>query len=681
MEDLFRLENTTIDGKYRVDKVVGEGGFGVVYRGWRPSFDDAVAIKCLKIPHDFSEEARRRFLERFREEGKLLARLSKAHLSIVQVYDSGVFQNSSGATVPYLVLEWLEGRDLGRVLRDRGKPFSQAEAVTLLRPAMEAIAVAHGMRIAHRDLKPANLFLVRSDAGPRVKVLDFGIAKAMQEGESAAQQSTRTSSSFSAFSPTYGAPEQFQYAPTGPWTDVHALALILVELITGRTPLDGRHQFELFTSAVSTQRPTPRTRGAEVNEAFEAACSRALSLDPKVRQADAGELLRELLAACGRELDSASALLEELCASDEIVPRPSEIARAPTVTSQTPNEPDAVGASQPTIAGPGSPDPRQAPTAQDIASAPTQPSGRPVVREPSALIPAQDAPAITGPATTMPAATLVKKSRLGLIVGIGAAVILLGAGAAFAGLGGLFLVARTAPPPPPPVSRDQPVAIAPSAQPPAHLLAVPGGTFNLGFAEGPESERPVVRTTVAGFQLEDTETTVGMYRGCVQAGRCTEAGTGPLCNWNQEGREQHPINCVDWNQAVAYCAWAGRRLPTEQEWEYAARGTDGRRFPWGNQFGDARACTANGAKGSGTCAVGSFRTGSNAFGHQDLVGNVWEWTASPGCSYSEPSCDSPTKVLRGGSFLDKDPSFLRATSRLLRPPSTRVNNFGFRCAR
>jgi len=680
MEDLFHLEQTTIDGKYRVDKVIGEGGFGVVYRGWRPSFDDAVAIKCLKIPHDFSEEARRRFLERFREEGRLLARLSKAHLSIVQVYDSGVLQSSAGATVPYLILEWLDGRDFGRVLRDRSKPFTQAEAVTLLRPAMEAIAVAHGMRIAHRDLKPANLFLVRTDAGPRVKVLDFGIAKAMQEGESAAQQSTRTSSSFSAFSPTYGAPEQFQYAPTGPWTDVHALALILVEMITGRTPLEGRHQFELFTSAVSKERPTPRTRGGEVNEAFEAVCSRALSLDPKERHADAGELLRDLLAACGDELGTASTLLEDLCAPDESAPRPSEIARAATVTS-SPLEPEALAASQPTAAGPGSPEPRQLATAHDLASAPTQPSGRPVSRQASNTTPSPEPPAITGPAITMPAPAPARKSRLGLMIGVGAAVLVLGAGAAAAvGLSGMFLVARTPAPPPPVVSRGNAPAAAPSAQPPAQLLEIPGGTFNLGFAEGPDSERPVVRTTVAAFQLEESEATVAMYRGCVQAKRCTEPGTGPLCNWAQEGRDQHPVNCVDWNQAAAYCAWAGRRLPTEQEWEYAARGTDGRRFPWGNQFADTRACSAGSSKGA-SCVVGSFRAGNNAFGQQDMVGNVWEWTASAGCSYSEPSCVSPSKVLRGGSFLDKELTFLRATSRLLRPPSTRVNNFGFRCAK
>lgn len=100
--------------------------------------------------------------------------------------------------------------------------------------------MAHGMRIAHRDLKPANLYVM--SGGGRLKVLDFGIAKAMPEGETATQRATQTQSGFSSFSTGYGAPEQFQskkYGPTGPWTDVHALGLILVEMVTGRPPLDG----------------------------------------------------------------------------------------------------------------------------------------------------------------------------------------------------------------------------------------------------------------------------------------------------------------------------------------------------------------------------------------------------------------------------------------------------------
>jgi serine/threonine-protein kinase len=145
--------------------------------------------------------------------------------------------------VPFLVLEWLEGRDLASELAARRSPLSEAEAVALLRPAVEALAFAHELGIAHRDVKPQNLFVTRTARGLTLKVLDFGIAKAMQEGETATALATKTSSGFQAFSPVYGAPEQFaskKHGQTGPWTDVHALGLVLTEMVSGQSPYKGK---------------------------------------------------------------------------------------------------------------------------------------------------------------------------------------------------------------------------------------------------------------------------------------------------------------------------------------------------------------------------------------------------------------------------------------------------------
>lgn len=301
--DVFALVGTTIDNRYRVDEVVGEGGFGVVYRGYHLAFKRAVAVKCLKVPVHFTASAQGLFLEKFREEGAFLSGLS--HPAIVRVFDFSVIDLPGPRQVPYLVLEWLEGRELQVVLEERRRSergrFSEAEAIALLRPAIEAVALAHSNKIAHRDLKPANLFEHRTPNGPVLKVLDFGIAKAMQEGETATQLSTRTSSGFSAFSAGYGAPEQFitkRFGATGPWTDVHALGLILVELVSGRRALDGEENIELYEASTATTRPTPRARGAAVSDAFEAVCARALALDPRARFRDAGEL--------GAALDSLS---------------------------------------------------------------------------------------------------------------------------------------------------------------------------------------------------------------------------------------------------------------------------------------------------------------------------------------------------------------------------------------
>ena len=196
--DPFGLVGQALARKYLIEACVGEGGFAVVYRAKHLAFDRPVAVKCLKVPPHFTPEGQRLFLERFREEGQRLFELSE-HPSIVKVFDFDTTERN----VPYLVLEWLEGKELATELGERAQrgqgPYPEAEALSLVRPAVEALAHAHALGIAHRDVKPANLFLVRSARGLGLKVLDFGIAKAMQEGETATALVTKTSSGFQAF--------------------------------------------------------------------------------------------------------------------------------------------------------------------------------------------------------------------------------------------------------------------------------------------------------------------------------------------------------------------------------------------------------------------------------------------------------------------------------------------------
>lgn len=315
VEDVFELVGETIS-KYRVDEVVADGFFAVVYRGWHVDFDQPIAIKCLKVPF----EARKQFLENFRNEGKFLSSLSRRHQSIVHVYDCGEFEVRGGYSVPYLVLEWLPGRDLRAVLNERlasGRgPYDQREAVALLKPVLEAIAAAHSgdPSIAHRDLKPENIFVMENASTVTIKVLDFGIAKAMPERKLSTRAATGLPGSLPFFSEKYGAPEQFRrgnsgYGASGPWTDVHALGLILVELVTGRPALDGEDIFGLMASATATKRPTPRARGAgsRVSDQFEAVCAKALALNPSDRFRDARALLNALQVSEQRPSPAASA--------------------------------------------------------------------------------------------------------------------------------------------------------------------------------------------------------------------------------------------------------------------------------------------------------------------------------------------------------------------------------------
>jgi formylglycine-generating enzyme len=171
----------------------------------------------------------------------------------------------------------------------------------------------------------------------------------------------------------------------------------------------------------------------------------------------------------------------------------------------------------------------------------------------------------------------------------------------------------------------------------------------------------------------------------VQRGDCTPPATtgsykgrdtGPKveCNGDRPHRRNHPVNCVDWDQATAYCRSVGKRLPTEEEWEYAARGgAEGRTYPWGDAKPGNQLCWSRGHHRTNTCAVGSFPRG--AYGLVDMAGNVWEWTASV---YKTGDAD---RVVRGGNWLDDEASDVRGAVRLSYAPSDRNEFSGFRCAR
>jgi serine/threonine-protein kinase len=181
--DPFQLAGATIEGKYKVIAVVGDGGFGVVYRGVHAGFDEPIAVKCLKLPHALDDKQKKGFLEQLREEGRLLHRLSRSTSGIVQALDVGALTTPSGTWAPYLILEWLDGETLADHLDRRhagGQGAYELEgAIRLLEPAARALGVAHAMSVAHRDVKPQNLFVTKAAGATTLKVLDFGIAKVL----------------------------------------------------------------------------------------------------------------------------------------------------------------------------------------------------------------------------------------------------------------------------------------------------------------------------------------------------------------------------------------------------------------------------------------------------------------------------------------------------------------------
>jgi eukaryotic-like serine/threonine-protein kinase len=282
-----------------------------------------------------------------------------------------------------------------------------------------------------------------------------------------------------------------------------------------------------------------------------------------------------------------------------------------------------------------------------------------------------------------------------------------------------------------PVANAEPVTRATDC--PEGMILIPAGTFTMGADEsyGDSDERPAHEVELSAYCIDRTEVTVARYRACTAgpglAPTCAVLPEGedfkffdaqqlayydPFCNAGHTDREQHPINCVDWSQALAFCRWAGGRLPTEAEWEYAARGRDKRRYPWGNEPSTAKYLNACGSEclasqeraglpdvsamfeGDdgfvGTAPVGSFPAGASPFGVQDMLGNVWEWTADWKEPYSAERATNPRgpqesdggeRVIRGISSWGGEHAEYGLTARGGHIPTVRLSVGGFRCVR
>ena len=225
---------------------------------------------------------------------------------------------------------------------------------------------------------------------------------------------------------------------------------------------------------------------------------------------------------------------------------------------------------------------------------------------------------------------------------------------------------------------------------PAGMAYIPAGSFLMGDADTlSNGAQPPHMVTLSAYCMDLTEVTVAAYRGCTAPG-CTTPSTGTYFNWGVAGRDNHPINGVDWNQSRAYCQWRGVDLPTEAQWEYAARGSDvtNHIYPWGNAAPASQLCWNRYPTPGSTCPVQSYPLGNSPFGLFDMAGNVIEWTRDFYANYPSAAASDPTgptsgasRVLRGGAWNDSA-SVVRAAYRFDgRSPTYRDGSTGFRCAR
>ena len=615
---------------YRLEEEIARGGMGIVYRGVHIIFDQVVAIKAIYPELTLNPELR----ERFMNEAKIQYRLQ--HPNIVQLREFLIEQGKF-----YIVMEFIEGETLADHLRRLSRPMMASEAIEIFRQALEGLGFAHAQGVIHRDIKPSNIMLARDGAA---KLTDFGIARALGTAKL-----TRTGTTLG--TPAYMSPEQIQGTKLDHRTDIYSMGIMLYEMLTGRVPFerpkDSDSDFLILAAHIS-QAPTPPSQlVAEIPLFLEAAILKALEKRPENRFASCQEFQAAIAPPPLREtvvVETAPELVKP------IQPPPKSFQHG-----EAPRPPD--------------------PKAKEPAPAPRSPAPEPELPpKPKRLTPQ--------PSSAQSRTIQKEGSPRLLAASLAIAAVLVIAAA----LAWVYWPSHPKPPNVGTLVRENPKPATLRNNPKDHLnyVWIPPGTFMMGCSPGDkeclEDEKPAHQVRITkGFWIGQTEVTVGAYKRFAAAtGR--QMPDAPTFNsgW---ANDNMPIVNVTWDEAHDYCTWAGGRLLTEAEWEYAARGgsTEAR-------YGNLDEIAWYGQNSGGrTHEVAQKR--ANGFGLYDMLGNVWEWVND---WYDEnyyqhsPSQDPPGpesgqyRVLRGGAWVSL-PRFARVSLRGWGDPSYRDDLNGFRC--
>ncbi len=621
--------------RFRIVRRLGTGGMGTVFLAQQIGVGNrSVALKILR--RQLLEDPE--FLLRFEAEAASTGRIH--HPNVVTVYESG--QGDDGT--PYIAMEFLEGETLRQALKWRG-PVPVAEGAEILTQAARGLNSAHKLGMIHRDLKPDNIFLTHGDEGELiVKIVDFGISKLK---ESVAH----TQAGMVLGTPPYMSSEQASGMPSDQLdarSDVYSLGVVAYEMLSGRLPFQSTTPLGYLRKHMLDDPPPFRTAapGVSIPRAVEETVMQALKKEREDRYPTALDFARAFAAAV------AAAEVNQALPSTKVVVAPAASEPVALRRRVTDAKPEAKVAVQ-------TPPPIAKEKRSEVPSAPPKPAPAP----PEANRP--PAPASPPHFRTVESSGWIRY----VIVGLAVIVVL----TAIA-----YYLLKSPVPPPGPTSEATGGARPPSV----NVIEIPGATFTMGRNNPNEpQERPPHLVAVAAFKIDKRPVTNTQYVDFVRkAGHRIPNG---WANGNYpQGQAEWPVTGVSWQDANDYCASKGERLPTEAEWEYAARGTDGRVYPWGSDFSSTLTDSAEAALGRPE-AVGAHHDAVSPFGVMDMSGNVWEWTADdykpyPGgnAAFTIPA---DAKVIRGGSY-QSDRYHVTATTRNLDHASTRSAAIGFRCA-
>lgn len=704
-----------LEGKYQIECRLGQGGMGVVYKARHAFLKTQLAIKII-LPDLVGNDPQ--LVTRFRQEA--LAAAAIRHQNVVGVTDYGVIDGR----IPFLVMEYVEGESLHDLLARR-KTLPAEEALELISAIAAGVGAAHHQGIVHRDLKPLNIMICsdRPNMSQAVKILDFGLAK-IKSGELLGSFVQAQTTGLMG-SPYYMAPEQWADDDVDSRSDIYSLGVMLFQMLAGDVPFKGSSIPAIMKKHISDPPPSIASFGVASSIELESAVARTLEKDPQKRTPTVEIMVEDLTRAVRGE-----AITAQHMTFGRTLPTSSLKIKTHPPQSKIFVDNVAVGLSQDSgelllegiqsgnhllrvshdgfhdwvgnIVCDGSPVEVVAELSSGFGAdaIPKPESSIPVVsgttslggtkaaqdqmrKSGSGFEGSMDVP-LTGP-------SVPKSSNMPLIYGaaglIGLIVLLgLGVGGAyFAGfIGGSEPIADSQTPRPSPKTTPSPAVQTVKPE----MISIPGGTFKMGRNDGELAERPEHEVTVAPFKMDKTEVTNAEYMQFVK-----EAKHVTPSNWSDgrplPGTEDRPVSYVSAEDAIAFAKWRSKRdgvtyrLPTEEEWEYAARnGAKSSLYPWGDKWDDGLAIMNK--EDSEPTSVGSIPKNANEWGVVDLIGNVWEWTGSvikpyPGSNTVLENVTEKRFVVRGGSA-HENPAKLSITStfRADVPVDQKEKNLGFR---